>query len=238
MRGLPTDRPIQLPSPALLPAPLHVSEATLLRQSLALLLTEKVLAERSRSLATYGGELNWVALLSALRLWQIWQRDDPLAVGQEDLAHWLFVEIPQTRKPDKMPLPHAYVSICATFRLWNLAPAALAIPLLCSDLDPPFIYPQRSPVKLRRLAQHLPTRLDGPIGHESVAPLGELVILATLIDYMATAYGREQVAALFHALPAHRNWDTLIPAVFGLSVAEFETGWHRYLAEEYGVAIS
>jgi hypothetical protein len=28
----------------------------------------------------------------------------------------------------------------------------------------------------------------------------------------------------------------LIPAVFGVSLAEFEAGWHSHLAEQYNIA--
>jgi hypothetical protein len=118
-----------------------------------------------------------------------------------------------------------------------MTPVELAIPLWCSEMDPPYERPQYLPVQLRRLAQRLPDEGTRYTGGAPRAFIGETVVLATVIDYIATAYGREQVAALWHAFPAHRNWDTLIPAVFGVPVEEFEAGWHAHLTNEYGVGL-
>jgi hypothetical protein len=63
----------------------------------------------------------------------------------------------------------------------------------------------------------------------------DIVVLATVVEYVAATYGRDQLPILLSALPAHENWDTLIPAVFGISVEEFQDGWHGFLAEEYGI---
>jgi hypothetical protein len=41
---------------------------------------------------------------------------------------------------------------------------------------------------------------------------------------------------LLTALPRHERWETLIPAVFGLSLEEFESGWRAFLEERYGIA--
>jgi hypothetical protein len=61
----------------------------------------------------------------------------------------------------------------------------------------------------------------------------EAVVLATLIDYAVTAYGRERLPALVGGLGQYESWDALIPAVFGVSSAEFETGWQAYLDTHY-----
>jgi hypothetical protein len=61
------------------------------------------------------------------------------------------------------------------------------------------------------------------------------VAVATLLEYAVVAYGYEQLPVLLASLARHDDWDTLLPAVYGISASEFEQGWHAYLAKEYGV---
>jgi hypothetical protein len=55
------------------------------------------------------------------------------------------------------------------------------------------------------------------------------VVRTSLLDYVAATYGREQLGVLWAILHKHNDWETLIPAVFGVSVEEFEAGLHAYL---------
>jgi hypothetical protein len=64
---------------------------------------------------------------------------------------------------------------------------------------------------------------------------GRTVALATLIEYAVATYGRERLPALVAGLGQYDRWDTLLPAVFGVSAAEFEAGWQAYLTVYYGV---
>jgi hypothetical protein len=63
----------------------------------------------------------------------------------------------------------------------------------------------------------------------------QTLALATLIEYVVTTYGREQLPALLAALGQHESWETLIPAIYGVSAIEFEAGWQAYLAAHYGL---
>jgi hypothetical protein len=65
----------------------------------------------------------------------------------------------------------------------------------------------------------------------------EAVMLATLIEYAAATYGRERLPVLVAGLVQYDNWETLLPAVFGVSPDEFEAGWQAYLATRYGVSL-
>lgn len=56
-------------------------------------------------------------------------------------------------------------------------------------------------------------------------------------DTVAT-YGRERLPTLVASLGHYDSWETLIPAVYGVSPAEFEAGWQAYLATHYGVPSS
>ncbi len=57
--------------------------------------------------------------------------------------------------------------------------------------------------------------------------------IATLLEYIVAAYGYEQIPVLLDSLADHDDWETLIPAVFGVSAADFEANWLNYLAQHY-----
>jgi hypothetical protein len=48
--------------------------------------------------------------------------------------------------------------------------------------------------------------------------------------------GAVRVRTLINALPLYQYWDTLIPALFGISRDEFEADMNIFLMERYGVA--
>lgn len=54
-----------------------------------------------------------------------------------------------------------------------------------------------------------------------------------LISYMLDTFGEDRLIALVDGFGEHRSWDTLIPAVFGVSQNEFEEEWNRYLGTRY-----
>jgi hypothetical protein len=64
---------------------------------------------------------------------------------------------------------------------------------------------------------------------------GQTVALATLVEYAVATYGRERLPALVTGLGQSDSWETLLPAVYGVSAAEFEAGWLAYLKAHYGV---
>src|SRR5205823_6624277 len=46
---------------------------------------------------------------------------------------------------------------------------------------------------------------------------GQAVALATLVEYAVATYGRERLPALMAGLGQYESWDTLLPAVYGVS---------------------
>lgn len=89
-----------------------------------------------------------------------------------------------------------------------------------------------------------PTRPEEPalsvsaawgVGQRSSHP-GQTVAVATLIEYAVATYGRERLPAFVAGLGQYERWEMLIPAVYGVSAAEFEAGWQAYLTAQYGVA--
>jgi hypothetical protein len=62
------------------------------------------------------------------------------------------------------------------------------------------------------------------------------VALATLIEYAVDAFGRERLPVLAAGMGQHQGWNTLLPAVYGVSATEFEAGRQGYLVEGDGVS--
>jgi hypothetical protein len=60
-----------------------------------------------------------------------------------------------------------------------------------------------------------------------------VVVLKTVIDYMVATYGRHSLARLLDGMHHHDSWQSLIPAVFDVSIEEFESGWQAYLTAQY-----
>jgi hypothetical protein len=59
------------------------------------------------------------------------------------------------------------------------------------------------------------------------------VVPKTVIDYVIATYGRRSLARLLDGMHQYDSWQSLIPAVFSVSMEEFESGWQAYLATQY-----
>jgi hypothetical protein len=112
-------------------------------------------------------------------------------------------------------LPAGYAQLCRTYRIWQIVPRNHFIALGCDDND-----------ELKHLDK-LPLTLRNAFDHT--------VTTETIIEYVVAAYGREKLPLFIEAMGNHTWAATLIPAVFDLSVAEFEAGWQAYMTEQYGV---
>lgn len=233
--GAPQD--IIAASPALYRAPVELADSELLAQSLALPLFEHVLTQAQQGHAT---PVTWQPLESALRLWQLWDLDLPLSAWREEVVKWIYIDLPTTSPRQAVVLPQRYRELCAAHMLWLLSPVQIHLPLFCTGQDQTRWYLDwqgsiEPPVHLDQLA--VPVALDSteygyPLG---TSHPGQTIALATLIDYGVATYGRERLPALVAGLRQHKTWETLVPAVFGVSAAEFESGWQAYLAAQYGV---
>jgi hypothetical protein len=226
-----------VPAPAVYLAPVELTDAELLAQSLALPLTEHVLAQ-AREYHAIGH--HWQPLLDGLRLWQVWDLDLPLAVWREPIVQWLYVDLPSSIPGQSIALPERYTALCAAHRLWLVSPMQLHIPLLCAEREGEAWHSSPWADPLRRLDQNLvpvhPGDAHWNSRHELNHP-SQAVALATLIDYAVATYGRDRLPVLVAGLGQYESWATLIPAVYGVSPAEFEAGWQAYLAAHYGVPL-
>jgi hypothetical protein len=221
-----------VPSPAVYLAPVELTDADLLAQSLALPLFEQVLAQAKEQ---YQISSTWQPLLDGLRLWQVWDLDLPLSTWRVDVVQWLYADLTAI-SGHPIVVPERYTDLCATHKLW-LLPAQIHIPLLCTDLDREswyfFLWGLRDPpTHLAQIVLPRPTSYP----YTEINHRGQTVALATLIEYAAATYGRERLPVLVAGLGHYDNWETLLPAVFGVSAAEFEADWQVYLMAHYGVS--
>lgn len=228
--------PFIVAAPARYRAPVALTDVALLEQALALPLLDTVL---TRASAQHGIQASWQPMLSGLHLWQIWEMDLPLAAWREEIVPWLYADLTVTTPGRPVVLPQRYTDFCIAHKLWLWAPAQLGIPLACTDLDrkgwsasawgrpdPPLHLQQ---ITLQATAEE---------SYPTSSHRGQRVALATLIEYAVATYGQERMPALVVGLGQYQSWDTLIPAVYGVSSATFEAGWQAYLATHYGISLA
>jgi hypothetical protein len=218
-----------------------ISQADLLAQSVVLALLDDL---SRQALLHYSPDpdpdwlrrsdgLRLSPLLAGIRLQQLWATGLPLAAWREPVVRWVYgQDVSQSTKVEKAvsgPDP------CALSRLWLTPLLQLQELLLCDgqvrvEWLAAWRLDYRPPARLADLLLPAAPNLFRQFPHPAMA-----VALATLLEYAAAAYGPERIALLVASLDEHATWETLVPAVFGVSAAEFEAGWQTYLAEQYGV---
>jgi hypothetical protein len=229
-----------IPSPSLYLVLEAMSDVDALTQSLLIALLDHLV---SQARAAYGdrpmqdeqagdNERLIQHLLDGVRLWQLWESDLPLAAWRKPVVQWVYGKDEELNKQFEVSIfgPDP----CALSRLWLASPLDLQTLLLCEGQ----IRVERS-IPWRSLYPP-PTSLDDillPAASEGPHPAMP-VAWATVIEYAAKNYGRERIPMLVASYGEHERWETLVPAVFGVSAAEFERGWHEYLTEQYEVELN
>jgi hypothetical protein len=231
-----TREPLIVPSPALYLAPVELDDNTILAQSIAIPMIDYMVGQTINSHAVLW---NWRPLLLGMRLWQLWDVDVPLAHWRYDVVNWLYTDVPATSPKQSSLLSESYTELCAMHSLWMLSPKSVGIPFECAPSDAgiwstrwqsvrmPPIYLDRLSVPDLYYQHHAP--------EDYLSYSAEAVIIATLIEYAVDAYGYDHLPVLLDGLAQYESWDTLIPAVYGVSRSEFEQGWQAYLAKEYDI---
>jgi hypothetical protein len=227
------EKNITVSSPTLLSAPVEMSPATLLYQATVYPLTRLTLLDTivGRDASWVGHISNWPSMTDAIALWELWQADGPLARSRVPIVRWLYQN--SQSAATHQPLPDGYERLCRSFRIWQIAPFDLYIPLTCTDED--YDTNKHRYASLKSLAPlkmlHLTTRPNDAESAER--PFDMAITGETLLEYVVATYGRDKVPALLNGLGEHTSFDTLIPALFSVSVADFEAGWQSYLAQRY-----
>lgn len=62
-------------------------------------------------------------------------------------------------------------------------------------------------------------------------PNVQYAVANSLVEFILAEYGTVKLIALLDAFTHHGQWDTLVPALFRMSVTEFERAWHRYVQQ-------
>jgi hypothetical protein len=230
-------------SPAAYLAPLEISPADLMAQSVVLALLDDLKRQIARGYSRdpywtrFAGEFPWWSWLNGVWLWQLWATDLPLAAWREPVVRWVYSELYDAE--GKLDVAPDFMSeLCAQHGLWVYAPLLVQIPLSCDDQErhlPELAWGffDQLPRQLAQLA--IPLSVMGEEVAWTVHPAAA-VALATVMEYAAETYGPERIPLLLAALNQHARAETLIPAVFGVSAIDFEAGWQAYLAEQYGVS--
>jgi hypothetical protein len=231
---LPLDAGFLVASPALYRAPAELSDSDLLAQSVALPLIDQMVAQAAMR---HTRSIRWQPLVNGLRLWQVWHTDLPLSAWREELVTWLYVGRAVVTSGQPVVLPDHYVQLCMVHQLWMAAPAQIQIPLLCAAQDQADWYlagwiARPPPFRLAQLTPPLPPGAETGERYWPSHP-GEVVALATLVEYAVAAYGQERLPKLVAGLGKYDSWETLVPALFGVSTGEFEAGWQTWLVDQY-----
>ncbi len=79
----------------------------------------------------------------------------------------------------------------------------------------------------RTLIRSYPARLRKRLSYRKGTPSSAM--------HRGFGYGCERLPALVAGLGQSESWETLWPAVYGVSAAEFEAGWQLYLTTQYGL---
>jgi hypothetical protein len=231
--------PLVVPSPSVYLAPVELSDSAILAQSIALPLIEYM---GERAIEDHAIPPRWRPLLLGLRLWQLWDSDMPLARWRHDVVMSLYMEVPTENPGPQYAQSEPYPELCAMHSLWLLSPVMVEIPLECRISN--------EGTWVARWLTHRPhthfDQLSTPRkGGDQYYDEGdyyfgptEVVAMATLLEYTVATYGYEQLPVLLVGLARDDAWDTLLPAVYGLSSSEFEKGWQAYLVEEYGLELN
>lgn len=215
---------VTLPSPTALPAPAGTNRQELLRQAWQLALVDEV----SRNVRdAYEMRWDWLPMLGGLRLWLLRDGGGPLGEAWDEVTVRLYGPEGKHLTPDDI------ADLCAQYAAWDLAPIDFSIPLGCdSDVGSgAYLIPQ--PVALAALG--LPETFENTFAQDSsswvLTSTSRRVGLALFFEYAAESYGEEKLPVLLGALAQHESWDALIPAVYGVSLEEFEEGWQEWREE-------
>lgn len=215
---------VALPSPGYLAAGETWDASDLLRQGWQVALLDGAVWDAG---AVHAIPEGWLPVLHGLRLWLLWDAGGPLAEGRQEIVAWL-----STKEPDRLP-ESAAMELCRRYGLWGRSPLDYSIPVGCTPVYN--AVPFTLPVEIRLYPLGLP---ESPGDPESLSRIwvnqARNLSLALFIQYAADNYGRQSIPDLLAALKEHNSWRTLIPAVFAVSVEEFEAGWRAWLGKAYG----
>lgn len=222
------------PSPALLSLPVGVGPDEALYRSLIAYLISEIVRESFDRYA-YGESWMWSNLTeSGLRNWLLLEAD-VLVMERPALFAWLFDAEAQAA----WTLPAELAAEC---QLLN----GLAVPPPLFVCTPDIHAGRPSRFSATRLARLITTYdfdfvRDANFNSNPSGPMWraetrrEIAAATTIFSYAVHSYGVERLPHLLAALGDYRTWLEALPGAYGVTPDEFEAGWQRWLAAEYGV---
>jgi hypothetical protein len=230
---------IVVASPSATLAPEELAASDLLLQAIVIKIFNRLTINTPTSYNLPG---SWVRIHNSLRIWFIWEHELPLAVWRKPLVEWILHVSGDAARQAESDIPAFADELCLHHSLWMLSPLDIDVPIYCGDR-----YAGNQKVTTwpshETIAELFPGSLiySAPVTSDSWSAYQEVqewqvpytVILATVFEYVASRYGSERIPLLLAAIPEHDRAETLIPAVFDVSLAEFTEGWRAFLAERY-----
>jgi hypothetical protein len=228
-------------SPAAMLVPAEMIPSDVLLQSLVLALFSHSTKEAA---AHYKTSPRWPNMYNGLRLWLIWEQELPLAVWRKPLVKWIFGDSQSAAGQKSLAVPEFARDLCEHHKLWMRSPLDIAVPVQCwlqaGGEEKIVAWRYRQPPLEIPLALliYMPVQLENlSLWHNVLQPepAAVAVTLATTLEYVGLTYGAKRVPLLLAAVPKHEAAETLIPAVLGVPLEEFESGWRDFLQEQYNI---
>jgi hypothetical protein len=234
-----TGNPLWINSPLLLHLPDQLTDSQALAELVAFPIRRALV---NRAMSPLGKESQpSPEFVSGLRLWLAWEEQTLRADYRMKLVNWVYSNAPNAsnQRPVSDPDP------CDLLAAWQLAAEVVPISFYCSQDMPAYVLYLRRPTALSHLPLSI-SRADALFGYVTdpmaggvhINGLGQVVAVATALEYATHIYGEVCVADLLQAAREGKSWHSAAKKVFGVSEAEFEAGWWAWLAEEYGVDTS
>ena len=228
-------------SPAAALVPSDLADGDVLLQSLVMEAYERldpiVKVDRTSTTLVY-------RLRNGHRLWLIWKYELPLAIWREPLARWVFATPEAEMSLEIVDFPAFAKDVCAYHAVWMVSPIEVGVPIHCRQTNGTekfitwFDHPVASALSLDWLiygASGYFVPLDFWLESMQAEPSPAGIMLATMFEYISNTYGEDGVTRLMAAIPAHKQAETLIPAVFDVPLTEFTDGWRAFLVERYQI---
>jgi hypothetical protein len=220
------DRQLCVASPSLTALPADLSGTQVLHLWLLNALAYHL---RREALLARAFRYEWQYANNALPRLQMRRHNELLAAWDADLAHWLYESARREPQPDSQSLAQELRALCNRHHILEHMQILEDMPSTALCISPPLKTLERfprPPDRLRELIMPAPYLLLA-----TTESWIHALAFETVFDYALAAYGADSLPALMEGFRRYSTWSELIPAVFRVSVEEFERGWQEYLAE-------
>jgi len=178
---------VVVPSPSVYLTPRGIMHPEILEQAAALALLESVTAQARQRHGIRRSE----ALLSGIKLWQVWKMDLPLSPWSVSAVRWMYGGAGDEGE-DVLTGSEFSKELCAAYSIWMIWPASVDIPVYCEGKS---ISPMIGSAGLNSVPggpyDLTALELEGAVGYPSTWAIetGYLLKMYTVVDYAVSTYG-------------------------------------------------